>query len=213
MLKWKKRRNYMMQGLFITFEGPDGCGKTTQMKLLAEYFEKKGKEVVLTREPGGKGLGEKVREILLNYDGEVSDRCESFLFLADRAQNIDIIVNPAVKEGKIVLCDRHIDSTVAYQGYGRGLNIDRINMLNNLATNGKKPDLTLVFDVDVETSMKRVGKEKDRMESAGIDFHNRVRQGYLELAKQEPKRIKVLDATKSIEEIHKDVINILAEVF
>lgn len=213
MLKWKKRRNYMMQGLFITFEGPDGCGKTTQMKLLAEYFEKKGKEVVLTREPGGKGLGEKVREILLNYDGEVSDRCESFLFLADRAQNIDIIVNPAVKEGKIVLCDRHIDSTVAYQGYGRGLNIDRINMLNNLATNGKKPDLTLVFDVDVETSMKRVGKEKDRMESAGIDFHNRVRKGYLELAKQEPKRIKVLDATKSIEEIHKDVINILAEVF
>lgn len=213
MLKWEKRRNYMMQGLFITFEGPDGCGKTTQMKLLAEYFEKKGKEVVLTREPGGKGLGEKVREILLNYDGEVSDRCESFLFLADRAQNIDIIVNPAVKEGKIVLCDRHIDSTVAYQGYGRGLNIDRINMLNNLATNGKKPDLTLVFDVDVETSMKRVGKEKDRMESAGIDFHNRVRKGYLELAKQEPKRIKVLDATKSIEEIHKDVINILAEVF
>ena len=205
--------NYMMQGLFITFEGPDGCGKTTQMKLLAEYFKKKGKEVVLTREPGGKGLGEKVREILLNYDGEVSDRCESFLFLADRAQNIDIIVNPAVKEGKIVLCDRHIDSTVAYQGYGRGLNIDRINMLNNLATNGKKPDLTLVFDVDVETSMKRVGKEKDRMESAGIDFHNRVRKGYLELAKQEPKRIKVLDATKSIEEIHKDVINILAEVF
>ena len=203
----------MMQGLFITFEGPDGCGKTTQMKLLAEYFEKKGKEVVLTREPGGKGLGEKVREILLNYDGEVSDRCESFLFLADRAQNIDIIVNPAVKEGKIVLCDRHIDSTVAYQGYGRGLNIDRINMLNNLATNGKKPDLTLVFDFDVETSMKRVGKEKDRMESAGIDFHNRVRKGYLELAKQEPKRIKVLDATKSIEEIHKDVINILAEVF
>lgn len=202
-----------MQGLFITFEGPDGCGKTTQMKLLAEYFKKKGKEVVLTREPGGKGLGEKVREILLNYDGEVSDRCESFLFLADRAQNIDIIVNPAVKEGKIVLCDRHIDSTVAYQGYGRGLNIDRINMLNNLATNGKKPDLTLVFDVDVETSMKRVGKEKDRMESAGIDFHNRVRKGYLELAKQEPKRIKVLDATKSIEEIHKDVINILAEVF
>ena len=199
----------MMQGLFITFEGPDGCGKTTQMKLLAEYLEKKGEKVVLTREPGGKGLGEKVREILLNYDGEVSDRCESFLFLADRAQNIDIIVNPAVKAGKIVLCDRHIDSTVAYQGYGRGLDIERINMLNNIATNGKKPDLTFVFDVDVETSMKRVGKEKDRMESAGIDFHNRVRQGYLELEKQEPNRIKVIDATKSIEEIHDEVINIL----
>lgn len=200
----------MTQGLFITFEGPDGCGKTTQMKLLAEYFTKNGKEVVLTREPGGKGLGEKVREILLNYDGEVSDRCESFLFLADRAQNIDIIVNPAVKAGKIVLCDRHIDSTVAYQGYGRGLDIERINMLNNLATNGKKPDLTFVFDVDVETSMKRVGKEKDRMESAGVEFHNRVRQGYLELAKQEPQRIKVIDATKSIEEIHKKVVSLIA---
>ena len=200
----------MTQGLFITFEGPDGCGKTTQMKLLAEYLEKNGKEVVLTREPGGKGLGEKVREILLNYNGEVSDRCESFLFLADRAQNIDIIVNPAVKQGKIVLCDRHIDSTVAYQGYGRRLDIERINMLNNLATNGKKPDLTFVFDIDVETSMQRVGKEKDRMESAGIEFHNRVRQGYLELAKQEPKRIKVIDATKSIEEIHKEVIGYFA---
>ncbi len=202
----------MTQGLFITFEGPDGCGKTTQMNLLAQYFEKKGKKVVLTREPGGKGLGEKVREILLNYDGEVSDRCESFLFLADRAQNIDIIVKPAVKQGEIVLCDRHIDSTVAYQGYGRGLDINEINMLNNLATGGKKPDLTLVFDVDVETSMKRVGKEKDRMESAGIEFHNRVRNGYLELATQEPDRIKVLDATKTIEEIHEKVIEIIEKL-
>ena len=202
----------MTQGLFITFEGPDGCGKTTQMNLLAQYFEKKGKKVVLTREPGGKGLGEKVREILLNYNGEVSDRCESFLFLADRAQSIDIIVKPAVKQGEIVLCDRHIDSTVAYQGYGRGLDINEINMLNNLATGGKKPDLTLVFDVDVETSMKRVGKEKDRMESAGIDFHNRVRNGYLELAKQEPTRIKVLDATKTIEEIHEKVVEIVEKL-
>ncbi len=200
----------MKRGLFITFEGADGCGKTTQMKLLAEYLEKQGIPYLLTREPGGKGLGEKVREILLNYDGEVSDRCESFLFLADRAQNIDIIVTPAVEEGKIVLCDRHIDSTVAYQGYGRGLDINRINMLNDIATNGKKPDLTFVFDIDVETSMKRVGQEKDRMESAGREFHNRVRNGYLELAKQEPQRIKVIDATKSIDEIHKEVIKIFA---
>lgn len=201
----------MKKGMFITFEGADGCGKTTQMKLLAEYLEKKGIDVVLTREPGAKGLGEKVREILLNYEGPVSDRCESFLFLADRAQNIDIIVNPAVEEGKVVLCDRHIDSTVAYQGYGRGLDIERINMLNNIATNGRKPDLTFVFDIDVETSMARVGKEKDRMERAGKDFHNRVRQGYLELAKQEPQRIKVIDAAKSIEEIHAEVIKIFEE--
>ncbi|MBQ8669192.1 dTMP kinase [bacterium] len=199
----------MKKGLFITFEGADGCGKTTQLKLLKTYLENIGYEVVLTREPGGKGLGEKVREILLNYDGEVSNRCESFLFLADRAQNIDVIVNPAITEGKIVLCDRHTDSSVAYQGYGRGLDINQINTLNNLATNNQKPDLTLVFDVDIETSMQRVGNEKDRMESAGKDFFNRVRNGYLELAKQEPERIKVINSTKSIEEVHKDVINII----
>ena len=178
----------MKKGLFITFEGADGCGKTTQLNLLKEYLQQNNYEVVLTREPGGKGLGEKVREILLNYDGEVSDRCESFLFLADRAQNIDVIVNPAVDAGKIVLCDRHTDSTVAYQGYGRGLDIERINKLNDIAANGRKPDLTFVFDIDTETSMKRVGKEKDRMESAGLEFHNRVRQGYLEIAK--PKQFK-----------------------
>ena len=199
----------MKKGLFITFEGADGCGKTTQMKLLNEYLKNSGKETLITREPGAKGLGEKLREILLNYDGEVSSVCESFLFLADRAQNIDTIIEPAICEGKIVLCDRHIDSTVAYQGYGRGLDIERINMLNSIATSAKKPDLTFVFDIDVETSMKRVGKEKDRMESAGIDFHNRVRKGYLELAKQEPERIKVIDASKSVEKIHEEVVKIV----
>lgn len=199
----------MKKGLFITFEGADGCGKTTQLNLLKEYLENNDYEVVLTREPGGKGLGEKVREILLNYDGEVSNRCESFLFLADRAQNIDIIVNPAIEQGKIVLCDRHTDSSVAYQGYGRGLDINQINTLNNLATNNKKPDLTLVFDVDIETSMQRVGNEKDRMESAGKEFFNRVRNGYLELAKQEPERIKVIDSTKSISEVQQNVLEII----
>lgn len=199
----------MKQGLFITFEGADGCGKTTQLKLLAEYLGSKGYKILTTREPGAKGLGEKVREILLNYDGEVSDRCESFLFLADRAQHIDMIVNPAISEGKIVLCDRHTDSTVAYQGYGRGLDLNRINELNDIAVNGRKPDLTIVFDVDIETSMKRVGDTKDRMESSGTDFFNRVRQGYLKIAKQEPDRVKVIDATKSVEEIHKDVIRLI----
>ncbi len=199
----------MTRGLFITFEGADGCGKTTQLNLLKDYFEKVGKEVVLTREPGAKGLGEHVRKILLNYDGVVSDRCESFLFLADRAQNVDVIVNPAINEGKIVLCDRHTDSTVAYQGYGRGLDINEINMLNNLATGGMKPDLTLVFDVDIETSMQRVGKEKDRMENSGNDFFDRVRKGYLQIAKQEPDRVKVIDSTQSIEDVHNDVIAII----
>ncbi len=199
----------MNKGLFITFEGADGCGKTTQLMLLAKGLKAKGYDVVVTREPGAKGLGEKIREILLNYDGEVSSRCEAFLFLADRAQHMDIIVRPAVEKGKIVLCDRHTDSTVAYQGYGRGLDIERINNLNNIATSGDKPDLTFVFDIDVETSMKRVGGQKDRMESAGMEFFNRVRNGYLEIARQEPERVKVIDAAKSIDDIHKNVVDIL----
>lgn len=198
----------MEKGLFITFEGADGCGKTTQLMMLAKYLEEKGYDVLVTREPGAKGLGEKIREILLNYDGEVSSQCEAFLFLADRAQHMDVIVKPAVEKGRIVLCDRHTDSTIAYQGYGRGLDIKRINMLNNIATSGRKPDLTIVFDIDVETSMKRVGTQKDRLESAGIEFHNRVRNGYIEIAHQEPERVKVVDASKSIEEIHKVVIAI-----
>lgn len=199
----------MSKGLFITFEGADGCGKTTQLKLAAEYLKNKGYDVILTREPGAKGLGEQLREILLNYDGIVSDRCESFLFLADRAQHIDTIVVPAVDAGKIVLCDRHIDSTVAYQGYGRGQDIEQINKLNMIATNNRKPDLTIVFDIDVETSMSRVGSEKDRMESSGTEFFNKVRHGYLEIAKQEPQRVRVLDSAKSIEEIHESVIKLI----
>lgn len=202
----------MKKGLFITLEGADGCGKTTQLNLLKEYLTSKGYEIVVTREPGGKGLGEKLREILLNYDGEVSDRCEAFLYLADRAQNIDTIIKPAINSGKIVLCDRHTDSSVAYQGYGREQNIDDINMLNELAVNGVHPDLTIVFDIDTETSMARVGAEKDRLESAGIEFHKRVRNGYLEIAKKNPQRIKVVDASQTIEDVQRDVIKIVEEV-
>lgn len=199
----------MEKGLFITFEGTDGCGKTTQIEMLKDYFEKQGRTVLLTREPGAKGLGTKLREILLNYDGEVSPVCESFLFLADRAQHIDTIIKPAVARGEIVLCDRHTDSTVAYQGYGRELDIEQIKMLNNIATSGLKPDLTFIFDIDIDTAQKRVGKNKDRMESAGIEFFKRVRNGYLEIAKQEPERVKVLDGSKSIETIHNELLEIL----
>lgn len=199
----------MEKGLFITFEGTDGCGKTTQIEMLKDYFEKEGRTVLLTREPGAKGLGTKLREILLNYDGEVSPVCESFLFLADRAQHVDTIIKPAVARGEIVLCDRHTDSTVAYQGYGRELDIEQIKMLNNIATSGLKPDLTFIFDIDIDTAQKRVGKNKDRMESAGIEFFKRVRNGYLEIAKQEPERVKVLDGSKSIETIHNELLEIL----
>ncbi len=203
----------MKKGYFITFEGVDGCGKTTQLELLADYLrDERDLAVIETREPGAKGLGEKIREILLNYDGEVSSQCEAFLFLADRAQNIDVIVNPAIRANKIVLCDRHTDSTVAYQGYGRGLDIEEINMLNNIATRQRKPDLTIVFDIDIETAMNRVGKDCDRMESSGKEFFNAVRNGYLTLAKMEPNRIKVVNAARSIEEIHKDVIKLFDEL-
>jgi len=203
----------MSKGLFITFEGADGCGKTTQIKLLDEYLKKNGYKTLLTREPGAKGLGEKVREILLNYDGDVSPRCESFLFLADRAQNADCIIKPALRDGVIVLCDRHTDSTIAYQGYGRGVDIEELKRLNDIAVNGLKPDLTLVFDVDIETSMSRVGKEKDRMESAGQEFFERVRKGFLEIAQKEPERVKVVDSTQSIEEIHEKVLELVKNAF
>ena len=196
----------MKKGLFITFEGTDGCGKTTQIELLKTYLETKGYKVILTREPGAKGLGTKLREILLNYDGEVSSNCESFLFLADRAQHVDTLIKPAIERGEIVLCDRHTDSTVAYQGYGRGLDLEQIHMLNNLATSGLKPDITFLFDIDIETAQQRVGKSKDRMESAGMEFFKRVRQGYLEIAKSEPQRVKVLDATQKVEDISQKVI-------
>ena len=199
----------MSKGLFITFEGGDGCGKTTQINLLDEYLRNKGFKTLLTREPGSKGLGIKLREILLNYDGEVSPVAESFLFLADRAQHVDCIIKPALEAGVIVLCDRHTDSTVAYQGYGRGLDLEQIHRLNKIATSGLKPDLTIVLDVDVETSQQRVGAEKDRMESAGIEFFERVRNGFLEIAKQEPERVKVVDSTQPIEEIHKQILELV----
>ncbi len=197
------------KGFFITFEGADGCGKTTQINLIDEYLRGKGLKTLLTREPGSRGLGVKIREILLNYEGEVAPNCESFLFLADRAQHVDCIIKPALSEGKIVICDRHTDSTLAYQGYGRQLDLNRIKYLNEIAVNGLKPDLTIVFDVSVETSMARVGSTKDRMESAGIDFFNRVRQGYLEIAKQEPNRVKVINSSDSIENVHRQVVKLI----
>ena len=201
----------MKKGLFITFEGIDGCGKTTQIELLKNSLEKQGENVLLTREPGAKGLGEKLREILLNYEGDVSSNCESFLFLADRAQHIDTIIKPAIEKGIIVICDRHTDSTVAYQGYGRGLDLKQIHYLNNIATSGIKPDLTFILDIDVETSLERIGNARDRMESAGIEFFNRVRNGYIEISKQEPKRVKLINGKDSIENIHNQIITYINE--
>ena len=197
------------KGFFITFEGADGCGKTTQSELLKKYLEEKGYEVIWTREPGSKGLGKKIRELLLHYDGDVSSSCEAFLFLADRAQHVEHLIKPAINAGKIVICDRHTDSTIAYQGYGRGKDIKQLKYLNDLATNGLKPDLTFVFDVSTEVAQKRVGTEKDRMESAGIEFHKKVRNGYLEIAKEEPERVKVINANNTIENVFQDTKEVL----
>lgn len=202
----------MDKGLFITFEGADGCGKSTQLSLCNEYLIGKGFETVTTLEPGAGKFGKKLREILLHYDDEVSPISEFFLFLADRAQHIAYTIKPAINENKIVLCDRHTDSTLAYQGYARGNDLERLEYLNSIAVNGTIPDLTFVFDVDTEVAAMRVGDEKDRMEAAGFEFHKKVRMGYLELAKKYPNRIKVIDANKSIEEVFAQVKSILEEI-
>ena len=200
------------KGLFITFEGADGCGKTTQINLLNEYLKNKNFETILTLEPGGSDIGKNLRQILLHHDGFVSKRAELFMYLADRAQHVDAVVIKNVEEGKIVLCDRHIDSLVAYQGYARGGDIEKINFLNDIATNGYKPNLTFLFDVDSTVAQTRVGNVKDRLEAEGLEFHKKVRFGYLELAKKYPDRIKVIDANQTIEEVFAQVKKVIDEI-
>ncbi len=200
------------RGYFITFEGADGCGKTTQIQLIKEYLDKKNIENILTREPGGSDLGVHLRKILLHYENPVSNIAETFLYLADRAQHIEYKIKPALESGKIVLCDRHTDSTIAYQGYGREQNIDEIKHLNSIATAGVIPDLTIVFDIDTEIAQKRLQGEKDRLEAEGSEFHKKLRHGYLEIAKNDPKRVKVIDANKSIERVFSDTIKVIEEI-
>ncbi len=200
------------RGLFITFEGIDGCGKTTQLENVKKLLEDNGIECVTTREPGALKLGSQIREILLHYDGKVADNCELFLFLADRSQHVETFIKPMLEEGKIVLCDRHTDSTIAYQGYGRGGDVERLTELNKIATNGLVPDLTLLFDVSVETGHQRAGKNLDRLELAGKEFFERTKQGYLTLAKQFPERIKVINSEKSKESVYNDVKSLIMDL-
>lgn len=207
-----REKLFMTQrGYFITFEGADGCGKTTQIGIINEYFKNKNVETVVTREPGGSDLGTDLRKILLHYEKPVSNVAETFLYLADRAQHIEYKIKPTLEAGKIVLCDRHTDSTLAYQGYGRNQNLEQIKTLNSIATNGIIPDLTIVFDIETEIALKRLGDEKDRMEQEGIEFHKKLRQGYLEIAKNDPKRVKVINANQSIDEVSKCTIKIIEE--
>lgn len=199
------------RGYFITFEGADGCGKTTQIGLIKEYFDKKNIETIVTREPGGSELGVHLRKILLHYDKPVSNVAETFLYLADRAQHIEYKIKPAINEGKIVLCDRHTDSTLAYQGYGRGQDLEKIKYLNSIATMGILPDLTIVFDIETEIAQQRLNGEKDRLEAEGIEFHKKLRQGYLDIAKKDPKRVKVINANQSIDNVLADTIKVIEE--
>ena len=202
----------MKKGYFITFEGIDGSGKTTQLELAKDFLEEKGYDVIVTREPGALELGQKIRDILLNHKGKVSDRCEMFLFLADRAQHVETLIKPAVESGKIILCDRYTDSTIAYQGYARGQDVELLTKLNNIAIRGLLPDLTLLYDTSVETAQTRVGKEKDRMESSGINFHKKVRQGYLTIQDENPERIKRINADKSIEDVFAQTKEIIVKL-
>lgn len=199
----------MEKGIFITFEGADGCGKTTQIELIKKYLDENNIENVLTREPGGSDLGLELRKILLHYDKPVSNIAELFLYLADRAQHTEYTIKPLLDKKKVVLCDRYIDSTVAYQGYARKGDINKIIKLNDLVTNSLKPDLTIVFDIDSNIAQSRLKGEKDRLEKEGLEFHKALRQGYLELAKNNPERIKVINADDTIENIHKKCIELI----
>ena len=189
-----------MSGLFITFEGGDGVGKSTQISLLAEFLRESGHEVVVTYEPGDTELGRQIRQLLL-HGGEVSPRAEALLYAADRSHHATTLIRPALERGAIVLCDRYLDSSVAYQGAGRILGAQEIRDLSLWATEELLPNMTFLLDMPVEVSAARVGGEQDRIERAGRDFHEAVRAQFLELAAKEPERWRVLDASADIETI------------
>jgi dTMP kinase len=205
---------------FITFEGGDGSGKTTQLKALEGYLTERGKSCIATREPGGTSLGNLIRQVLLEVGKQpITSPTELFLYLADRAQHIHEVIIPAIEQGKVILCDRHTDSTLAYQGYGRGIDLRLLRSLNDIASQGIKPDLTFLFDCPVEIGLSRTlrrqfqattgaGRE-DRFEREKVEFHKRVREGFLELARAEPYRFRIIDAARSVEEIAHEVKNII----
>ena len=196
----------MKQGLFRTFEGGDGAGKSTQINLLADALKARGYEVVLTREPGGTPIGEKIREIILDKEnGEMADMTEAMLYAAARAQIVSELIKPALATGKIVICDRFVDSSIAYQAFGRNLG-DCVWGINQYAVDDCMPDLTILLKADPSIGSKRIdNREQDRIELASSDFHQRVYEGYLALEQAYPERIKGIDATGTIEDIAKAI--------
>lgn len=195
--------------MFITFEGPEGSGKTSQIVLLAEFLREMGYTVVQTREPGGTSIGDQIRDVLHDVDNEeITAVTELLLYSASRAQLVRELIQPALKEDKIILCDRYADSTIAYQGYGRGLNLHELVQLTDFATGGLKPHLTLLLDIDVKQGLARRqanGDEMNRLDLEELSFHQKVRNGYHTLAAAEPERWVIVDADRSIDAIQKDI--------
>lgn len=205
----------MDKGLFITFEGIDGCGKSTQIALTESYCKSKGRETLIIREPGGTTVGEKIRTILLDKKNDsMVPMSELLLYEAARAQIVEEKIVPALEAGMVVICDRFFDSTAAYQGYARGLGPELIDELNNIATSGRSPDITFYLDLSPEQALKRRlgrGEEEDRLEALGLSFQEKVRDGYLKWAEGRD-RIKIIDASVSPEEISDKVISWLSRI-
>lgn len=203
-----------MKGKFITFEGVDGAGKSTQIKLIADRLTAEGKAVVLTREPGGTGIAERVRNIVLDVGLQLSVRTEALLFMAARSEHIEQIIKPALMAGKVVLCDRFCDSTFVYQGLTQGKTVTELDSLRNLnlqATDGIMPDLTVVLDADPKELLLRRDTRgvTDRFENKGLDFQENLRAGFLALAQAEPKRIKVVNALDSVEAVNEQIFTLV----
>ncbi|HZG55828.1 dTMP kinase [Paenibacillus sp.] len=203
-----------MRGLFITFEGPDGSGKTTQMRRLCERLAAQGADIVRTREPGGTPIGDRVREIVLSPEHpEMKDETEILLYAASRAQHVREVIVPAVAAGKVVVCDRFVDASIAYQGYGLGRRPEEVAAVNRFATGGLLPDRTYLLDVPVAVSRERLleraretgGAGLDRIEQKASEYHERVREGFLLIAKAEPQRVVVIDANRAVDDIAADI--------
>lgn len=202
-------------GLFVTFEGPEGSGKTTQIKKAGDYLRRKNISFIITKEPGGTKLGNELRNLLLNKSSlKIAGKSELLLFAAARAQHVEETIMPALDDGKVVLCDRYSDATVAYQGFGRGLEIGEVRWINNFSSQFLQPDLTLFFDLPVDVGLKRAmsriskiagSSVEDRFEREDLQFHVRVREGYLALIKSEPERFRIIDALRGIPEVHREV--------
>jgi dTMP kinase len=203
-----------MKGIFISFEGIEGTGKSSQSKKLSEYLKEKGFDVVLTIEPGGTRIGQKIRDLLLAAEHrEMQPVTELLLYFASRTQHIEEVIVPAIGRGAIVITDRFTDSTIAYQGYGRGIDLQLIDAIDLIATGRLRPDITILLDLDAETGLKRNRgiNKNDRLEQEDIAFHQRVRNGFHQLAAKDPGRIKLIDASGSIEDIYGNMVAIIKD--